>query len=63
MKRVALSLMLAAADTAGIAHAQTEVYPARQLRLVASLAPGSSGDRLARKCFPAAPPHDHGHHY
>ena len=29
-------------------HAQTEVYPARPVRLVTSLAPGSSGDRLAR---------------
>ena len=48
MKRVALPLMLAAAGTAGSAHAQTEVYPARQVRLVASLAPGSSGDTLTR---------------
>lgn len=31
-----------------IAQSASETYPARQIRLVTSLAPGSSGDRLAR---------------
>ena len=43
--RAALAFLLAGAPKG---FAQTEVYPARQIRMITSLAPGSSGDRLAR---------------
>lgn len=45
MRALVFAAVLTAANCA---QAQSEVYPARQVRLVASLAPGSSGDRLAR---------------
>ncbi len=43
--RAALAFLLVGAPQG---FAQTEVYPARQIRMITSLAPGSSGDRLAR---------------
>ena len=42
------SVVLALFASAAAAQTATEVYPARGVRLIASVAPGSSGDRLAR---------------
>ena len=41
-------MALMAFASGAIAQSASETYPARQIRLVTSLAPGSSGDRLAR---------------
>jgi len=48
MRRASCWFAAAALVWAHTAAAQTETYPARPIRLVTSLAAGSSGDRLAR---------------